>query len=127
MQKKWVIKSAAAIDLSLQLGVCSITSRILFGRGIDTIEAGLQFLVPALSTMPDPFLLKGMQAAVVRVIQAQKLGEKVCIYGDYDVDGITGTALLVSFLRQVGLTCTYFIPNRFDDGMVLTRKLYSGS
>ncbi|MFZ2948756.1 MAG: single-stranded-DNA-specific exonuclease RecJ, partial [Desulfuromonadaceae bacterium] len=69
-----------------------------------------------LSSMIDPFQMKGMQTAVERVLRARKESETVCVYGDYDVDGITGTALLVSFLRQAGLTCTYFIPNRFDDG-----------
>ncbi|MHB8058041.1 MAG: single-stranded-DNA-specific exonuclease RecJ [Desulfuromonadaceae bacterium] len=119
MHKKWNIKNAAGEwvgGLAGDLGVCSATALILVGRGIDTVEAGRQFLSPAFSTMSDPFLLKGMQAAVERVIRARKAGENVCIYGDYDVDGISGTALLVSFLRRVGLTCHYFIPNRFDDG-----------
>lgn len=119
MHKKWVVKAAAddKIDeFSRVLGVGPVTARILAGRGIDTVEEGIQFFTPALSAMIDPFLLKGMQAAVERVMQARNGGEAVCIYGDYDVDGITGTALLVSFLRLTGLTCTYFIPNRFDDG-----------
>lgn len=119
MQKKWSIKTAADArceDLSGNLGVGSITARILIGRGIATVEEGMLFLAPSLSAMIDPFQLKGMQAAVERVLLARKTGETVCIYGDYDVDGITGTALLVSFLRQAGLACNYFIPNRFDDG-----------
>ncbi len=56
------------------------------------------------------------------MLRARKNGETVCIYGDYDVDGISGTALLVSFLRRVGLTCSYFIPNRFDDGYGLNEE-----
>lgn len=125
MQKKWVVKTVVAAkdeDLTRSLGVCPITARILIGRGIDTVEDGMQFLSPALSAMPDPFLLKGMKAAVERVLRARKSGETVCIYGDYDVDGISGTALLVSFLRRVGLTCSYFIPNRFDDGYGLNEE-----
>jgi single-stranded-DNA-specific exonuclease len=66
--------------------------------------------------MLDPFLLRGMESAVARLMQSRRNGEKICVYGDYDVDGITGTALLVSFLRATGCTCSYFIPNRFDDG-----------
>lgn len=125
MQKKWVVKAVAdkkSEDLSSSLGVCSITARILIGRGIDMIEDGKRFFSPNLSAMHDPFLLKGMQAAVERLLQARNSGEMVCIYGDYDVDGITGTALLVSFLRQVGLICNYFIPNRFDDGYGLNEE-----
>jgi single-stranded-DNA-specific exonuclease len=125
MQKKWVVNAvseAKAADLSSSLGVSLITARILISRGIDTVEKGLLFLSPALSTMPDPFLLKGMQAAVERVLLAQKTDETICIYGDYDVDGISGTALLVSFLRQVGFFCNYFIPNRFDDGYGLNEE-----
>ncbi len=125
MQKKWNVKTAGGEKeggLAGDLGLCSTTARILLGRGIDTVEAGRQFLAPALSTMSDPFLLKGMQAAVERVMRAREAGENVCIYGDYDVDGISGTALLVSFLRRVGLVCRYFIPNRFDDGYGLNQE-----
>ncbi len=74
------------------------------------------FLTPSLSDMLDPSLLRGMATAVARLLEARRTGEKICVYGDYDVDGITGTALLVSFLRAAGYTCSYFIPNRFDDG-----------
>ena len=119
MQKKWVIKHADEVitaTLSRSLGISTLTARILVGRGIDSAESGAQFLAPSLSTMPDPFLLKGMQAAVERVLKARSDNETICVYGDYDVDGITGTALLVSFLREVGISCIYFIPNRFNDG-----------
>lgn len=125
MQKKWVVKAAADAttqELSQTLAVGSITARILVGRGIATVEEVRPFLAPTLSAMIDPFLLKGMHAAVERVLRALKNGETVCIYGDYDVDGITGTALLVSFLRQVGAVCNYFIPNRFDDGYGLNEE-----
>ncbi len=119
MQKKWVIKRVGCEIteiLATSLGISNPVARILAGRGIDSAEVGKQFLVPALSSMPDPYLLKGMDAAVERLLRARTGSETVCIYGDYDVDGISGTALLVSFLRQVGFSCTYFIPNRFDDG-----------
>ena len=125
MLKKWVVKTTVDADtqsLSRALAVGPITAKILVGRGIATVEEGRQFLAPTLSAMIDPFLLKGMRAAVERVLRAQKNGETVCIYGDYDVDGITGTALLVSFLRQIGAVCNYFIPNRFDDGYGLNEE-----
>ncbi len=119
MQKKWLIKSAdgeISEILARSLGISNPVARILAGRGVDSAEVGKQFLVPTLSSMPDPYMLKGMDAAVERLLRARAESETVCIYGDYDVDGISGTALLVSFLRKVGLSCTYFIPNRFDDG-----------
>ena len=119
MEKQWVVKTvddAVVQELSRTLGVCPVTAGIIAGRGVVTTAAGAQFLAPTLSAMIDPFLLKGMHEAVERLLRALKAGETVCIYGDYDVDGISGTALLVSFLRHVGFTCTYFIPNRFDDG-----------
>lgn len=125
MQKKWCVKTTIAskvTELACSLGVSSLTARILIGRGIDTAGDGREFLAPSLSAMPDPFLLTGMQAAVERVLKARKSAESVCIYGDYDVDGISGTALLVSFLRRVGVACTYFIPNRFDDGYGLNEE-----
>jgi single-stranded-DNA-specific exonuclease len=125
MQKKWVVKAVADYkieEFSRSLGVCPVTARVLAARGISTLEDARCFFSPTLSSMLDPFLLKGMSAAVERLLRARSSGETVCIYGDYDVDGISGTALLVSFLRQAGLTCTYFIPNRFDDGYGLSEE-----
>lgn len=89
---------------------------ILAARGCATPDEVRSFLTPSLSDMLDPFLLCGMDMAVARFMDARRSREKICVYGDYDVDGITGTALLVSFLRSTGFDCTYFIPNRFDDG-----------
>ena len=125
MLKKWNIKAAdnaKSPDLSKALGLGSVSALILVGRGLETVRDAMLFLTPALSAMLDPFLLKGMQSAVERVLLARKRGETVCVYGDYDVDGISGTALLVSFLRQVGVNSRYFIPNRFDDGYGLNEE-----
>jgi single-stranded-DNA-specific exonuclease len=95
---------------------------ILAARGCRDAEEIRTFLSPQLSEMIDPRLLLGMPEAVDRLLLARQNAESVCIYGDYDVDGITGTALLVSFLRTVGFNCTYFIPNRFDDGYGLNTE-----
>jgi single-stranded-DNA-specific exonuclease len=125
MQKKWHLKtvdSARATQLSGALGISLIAARILVGRGVDESASVAAFLAPSLSAMPDPYLLKGMEAAVGRLMLARATGEKVCIYGDYDVDGISGTALLVSFLKAVDMRCSYFIPNRFDDGYGLNEE-----
>lgn len=125
MRKRWLIKEVAATkveELSRQLGISFVLAQIMVARGVENVAEARQYLAPALSMMLDPYLLKGMPAAVERVLLARKQSEPVCIYGDYDVDGISGTALLVSFLRQLGLTCTYFIPNRFDDGYGLNEE-----
>lgn len=124
MPKKWLLKDidpAAVVVLSKELGLKPATASLLIGRGINSAEEGERFLLPSFSAMPDPFLLKGMERAVARLMEARSRQETVCIYGDYDVDGITGTALLVSFLRRTGFICTYFIPDRFNDGYGLNR------
>ncbi|BCS53788.1 single-stranded-DNA-specific exonuclease RecJ [Geobacter sp. SVR] len=97
-------------------GIHPLLSAILAARAVVSPEDVGRFLAPALADMHDPARMKGMAAAVDRLLAAWRKRETVCIYGDYDVDGITGTALLVSFLREAGFICHYHIPNRFDDG-----------
>lgn len=119
MQKKWVLRKSEpviAAAMAGDLGIHPLIAAILSARGIgDSTDARL-FLSPSLADMIDPSLMKGAAAAVERLQIARQQSEIVCIYGDFDVDGITGTALLVSFLRKAGFDCRYFIPNRFDDG-----------
>lgn len=124
MQKKWETRNQGAQAATVPAEGAparAIVVSILAGRGISRPEDIDRFLAPSLSAMHDPFLLQGMAAAVTRLLSALKNREPVCIYGDYDVDGITGTALLVSFLRAIGMDCRYFIPNRFNDGYGLNR------
>jgi single-stranded-DNA-specific exonuclease len=119
MNKHWVLRDTVqpvSDQINTGLQVHPLVSRILAARGCATPDEIRSFLTPLLSDMLDPFLLRGMDIAVTRLMEARRTGEKVCVYGDYDVDGITGTALLVSFLRASGFACSYFIPNRFDDG-----------
>ena len=124
MRKRWESRIADADALTNLADVPSLhplVARILVARGVNTADDAARFLSPSLSALHDPSLLRGMEAAVARLRAARRNRETVCIYGDYDVDGITGTALLVSFLRAVGIECRYFIPNRFDDGYGLGR------
>ena len=129
MHKKWNTKLVDALTverLAQALALHRLTATVLAARGIETAgEAGM-FLAPSLSDMLDPQLLLGMEGAVGRLLAARRNRETICVYGDYDVDGITGTALLVSFLRQTGFSCRYFIPNRFDDGYGLGRESIQG-
>lgn len=124
MLKHWVIKEinpTIEAELAELSGVSILTAAVLVGRGIVSAKDVQSFLKPSFASMPDPFLLKGVDAAVTRLCSALSSGENICVYGDYDVDGISGTALLVSFLRRVGLNCSYFIPNRFEDGYGLSQ------
>lgn len=117
MQKRWLLRDVkdAATDAQLD-GIHSLLVAILHARGIIEPDQIRRFLNPALADICDPALMSGMAAAVARILQARRSGEKIVIYGDYDVDGITSVALLVSFMRKTGFCCDYFIPNRFDDG-----------
>ena len=124
MHKRWDVRiqdADTAANLTGMPSLHPLIARILAARGISSPDDAARFLAPSLSALHDPSLLRGMETAVARLRAARRNRETVCIYGDYDVDGITGTALLVSFLRAVGIECRYFIPNRFDDGYGLGR------
>jgi len=102
-----------------QLEIPSLVARILIYRGFSLAEARL-FLDARLADLPDPFLLPDMNVAVERLQQALEQGEKIAVHGDYDVDGITGTALLYSVLSAFGGDLTYHIPLRLRDGYGLS-------
>lgn len=91
-------------------------ARILINRGFDTPAAAKDFLQVDSVDLPDPFLFKSMDRAVNRIGEAIKAGQKITVYGDYDVDGITATGLLVEVLRELGGTVDYYIPSRFTEG-----------
>ncbi|HYE58953.1 MAG TPA: single-stranded-DNA-specific exonuclease RecJ [Rhodothermales bacterium] len=91
-------------------------ARALVLRGITSFDAARDFFRPDLHRLHDPFEMSGMDRAADRLAQAVDRGEKVLVYGDYDVDGTTATALMTAFLRRLGLDATYFIPNRFEHG-----------
>jgi single-stranded-DNA-specific exonuclease len=93
---------------------------ILVNRGFVEPDDASRFLSPNLADIHDPFLLLGMDKGVSRLASALKNGESVCVYGDYDVDGITAVALLVDFFRKIGLTCFYHIPLRLEEGYGLS-------
>lgn len=115
----WSIHPAAPDTvrlLSEALCVHPITSQILINRGYKTPEAAKRFIEPDLSQLPDPFLFPDMERAVQRILAAIRAGEKIALYGDYDVDGITGVALLARFFRVVGSDPISFIPSRLDEG-----------
>ena len=97
-------------------------ARVLVARGITTVEAARAFFRPALDQLHDPFLMADMEAAARRLARAIEDREQVLVYGDYDVDGTTATALVTSFLKERGVPVRYFVPDRFRHGYGLTQK-----
>ncbi|MFA4906565.1 MAG: single-stranded-DNA-specific exonuclease RecJ [Candidatus Margulisiibacteriota bacterium] len=96
--------------------------KILYQRGITQAADITEFLNPKLTTLTSPFDLPDMAKAVERVMQAKAQGEKVAVFGDYDVDGITGTIVLLEALRKIGITAEYYIPHRHDEGYSLNAE-----
>lgn len=122
-EKRWAIREhdpAVVERLARELAVAPLLARLLVNRGAADGDGARRFLSSTLADIRDPFLLKGMEEAVARLAVARRSGETVCVWGDYDVDGVTATALLVSFLRSVGIACFYHIPHRLEDGYGLS-------
>ena len=104
------------------LKVPKLIVTVLINRGIDTLKEARLFFRPECNNLYDPFLMKGMDLAVDRVIQAIHNKERIFIYGDYDVDGITSASMLYLFLEERGLPVTFHIPNRLREGYGLSES-----
>ncbi|AVH75662.1 single-stranded-DNA-specific exonuclease RecJ [Weissella koreensis] len=103
-------------QLQKQIGAQPLIAQLLVSRGYETPEAVQTFLNPTLDDLIDPYELHDMQKAVDRIFSAVDQGEKIVVYGDYDVDGITATTIMVSALEVLGAEVDYYVPNRFKDG-----------
>ncbi|HEX3101542.1 MAG TPA: DHH family phosphoesterase, partial [Pyrinomonadaceae bacterium] len=117
--KRWVIRKhdhEAVRRLATELDVQPLVAALLIARGHDTRDKALQFLHPLPEHLHEPFLLKGMREAVDRIQTAIENKEKILIWGDYDVDGTTGTVLLRKMLSLLGSDSTFHVPNRFTEG-----------
>ncbi|TVV27292.1 single-stranded-DNA-specific exonuclease RecJ [Weissella cibaria] len=111
-----VANEAAAKEIAETFGVSELVAKILVNRGYDTIETANAFLRPGIEGLYDPFLLPDMDVAITRIMTAIDNGEKIVVYGDYDVDGITSTAIMTWALELMGADVSYYVPNRFKDG-----------
>lgn len=109
-------------NLSGELGVSRTLARILACRGFHNVNDARHFLEANLNHLHDPFLLRDMEAAVSRILSALAVGEEICIYGDYDVDGAVSTALLMRFFTRIGAKVYYKIPNRVTEGYSLNKN-----
>jgi single-stranded-DNA-specific exonuclease len=119
VSKKWVVRepdTGRGAELASALGVSPIVAGLLLARGYHDTGSAEAFLNPALNQLHDPFLMRGMSQAVERVQRAIDNHEPILIYGDYDVDGTSGTAVLLRALRMLGATAGYHVPHRFTEG-----------
>ncbi|MFK5676319.1 single-stranded-DNA-specific exonuclease RecJ [Ligilactobacillus sp. LYQ60] len=127
-KSKWVpLREDPAVDyeqLVQQTGLSRLVVTLLVDRGYRTPAAINDFLHPQETDLHDPFRMHGMQAGVARIKQAIVAGEKIVVYGDYDVDGLTSTAIMVETLEQLGANVEAYIPDRFKDGYGPNKAAY---
>lgn len=119
MRKRWIVKKSDKEILELlvkELRVSPIVARLLVNRSILEPQEADRFLNCKLSSLYDPYMLKGMKRTVERIHRAISKGEKILVYGDYDVDGITSVALLSSVISKLGGHVLEYIPNRLEEG-----------
>ena len=108
--------------LSKSAGVSRVLAELLLRAGLRSTEAATAFLQPALAGLNDPFLLHNLESAATRLRQAIAQREQIVVLGDYDVDGVSSTALLVMVLRRFGLNPRFVVPRRSEDGYGLSRS-----
>ena len=112
----------AEAELANALGIHATLGKLLFDRGITTVQQARHFFRPQLSELHDPFLMDDMQTAVDRLNKAMGRKERIMVYGDYDVDGCTAVALVYKFLQQYYSNVDYYIPDRYEEGYGISRK-----
>ncbi len=128
MNYKWIYEPAspqqteAADRLAEQLNVSRVIANLLLQRGISTPEEAKSFFRPQLHNLHDPFLMRDMDIAVERLNEAMGKKERILIYGDYDVDGVSAVALVYRFLQQFYSNLDYYIPDRYEEGYGVSRQ-----
>ena len=117
--KKWTLKHKGrvkATDLSNKINISPEISQILNNRGINDEKDAEIFMNPSLEYLRDPFLMKDMKKATDRIKKAIENKERIYIYGDYDVDGVSSTSILYIYFKSIGFPVKYYIPNRLEEG-----------
>lgn len=128
-RRKWTVRYPAhdaeadrqTAELAAELGCSATAAKLLWNRDLKTAEAANRFLRLEETRFHDAFLMRDMDKAVARIEKALAAGEKIAIYGDYDVDGVTSTSLLYLYLRERGADVIYYIPSRLHEGYGLSR------
>ena len=124
--RKWTLKAPAdpekAGRLAAEVGIDRVLAELLVQRGVETFEQARAFFRPSLDGLHDPFLMKDMDLAVERLHKAITEGERILVYGDYDVDGTTAVAQVYSFIKRFSQKVDFYIPDRYDEGYGLSYK-----
>lgn len=123
---RWTLKpkpdSQKVNALASQLKVDELIATLLVQRGIETFEQARQFFRPSLDDLHNPYLMKDMEKAVVRIESAIAEGENILVFGDYDVDGTTAVSLVSSYLKSYYTNVATYIPDRYDEGYGISYK-----
>lgn len=126
-ERIWAVQYVATADaenavreMGAKEGLLPLTAKVLYSRGCHTPQSALDFLQMSEETMHDPFLMADARPAVARIRRAIEEKERIAIYGDYDVDGVTSVSLLYLFLKKKGADVGYYIPSRLKDGYGVT-------
>lgn len=126
MEYVWKQKPKASQSVIERLGkeinVNPILANMLINRGVESFEQAKDYFRPSLSQLHDPFLMQDMEAAVHRIEKAVVNGEKILVYGDYDVDGTTAVALMYSFLKTFYPNVDFYIPDRYKEGYGISER-----
>lgn len=134
-EKIWSLRYAesaesreAVLRLAAELDISPITAKLIYNRGYKSPEAAKGFIRTGIESLHDPYLMKDMDLAVKRIARALRDGERITVYGDYDVDGVTSVSLTYLYLKAQGASIDYYIPSRNKEGYGVSRlgidKLY---
>jgi single-stranded-DNA-specific exonuclease len=122
-EKHWIVRSndeqgveAAVSRLAFELGIHPIVARLLYNRGYKEVRQAKSFIYMESETIVNPLLMKDMDKGVMRISEAVARGERITVYGDYDVDGVTAVCTLYLYLKEIGARVDYYIPNRTGEG-----------
>jgi len=123
--KRWQVsrqEKEAAQEISKASKISTILAQALINRGLSGIAEIDAFITPKLNFLSNPYDIPDMEKAAQRVLLAKEKRERVAVYGDYDVDGVTGTAILLLTLKDLGIDATYYIPHRYSEGYGLNNN-----
>ena len=122
-EKNWILKSVDSVEndakinsIAMELGINPIVAKLLFNRGYTDVSSAKAFMYMERETLPNPFEMRDIVRGIARIEKAVKNREKIVVYGDYDVDGVTSVCTLYLYLTSIGADVDYYIPNRTGEG-----------